>query len=74
MPTYCEQCDNVHPETRKRSPSQWLCVKFPRLEGSGFVAPNKWTEMEPYMRCAFINGGACPVWAPIRNGQQDNGL
>ena len=47
-PTFCEACDHVHPESRKRVPSQWLCVKFPRLEGYGFVAPNVWAAMEPF--------------------------
>jgi hypothetical protein len=74
MTTFCENCDHVHAESRKRSPQSWVCVKFPRLEGQGFVAPKVWAEMEPYMRCVNINGGACPLWAPQRNGQKDNGL
>ena len=74
MTTYCDACDNVVAESRKRLPSQWLCAKHPRLEGMGFVAPNAWAEMEPFMRCVNINGGACPMWAPVRNGQKDMGL
>lgn len=74
MTTFCQDCDNVHPESRKRSPSQWLCVKFPRLEGQGFVAPKVWAEMEPFMRCVYINGGKCPMFARRRDGQQENGL
>lgn len=72
--TYCEHCDNVEASSRKRLPSYWLCIKFPRLEGQGFVAPNRWAEMEPYMRCVNINGGACPMWAPLRNGQRELGV
>lgn len=73
-PTYCETCDNVHPESRKKSPSQWLCIKFPRLEGGGFVAPKVWAATDPFNRCVNVNLGYCPLWAPMRNGQRDNGL
>lgn len=73
-PTFCETCQHVHFETRKRSPAGWLCTKFPRLEGMGFVAPKVWAEAEPFMKCSGINGGACPMWAPRRMGQKDNGL
>lgn len=72
--TLCETCDHVHAESRKRSPSSWLCVKFKRMEGQGFVAPKVWAEFEPYMKCVNINGGACPFWKARREGQQDNGL
>jgi len=74
MPTFCKDRDNVDSESRKRVPSQWLCSKFKRLEGHGFVDPEKWAEMEPFMKCRDINGGACPLWSPRRAGQQDNGL
>ena len=70
-PTLCEHCDNVHPESRKRLPTQWLCVKFPRLEGMGFVAPYTWVEKEPFMRCSGINGGFCPMYTALRNGQRE---
>jgi hypothetical protein len=72
--TFCDSCDNVESHSRKKFPGQWLCTKFPRREGMGFVAPDLWVEMEPYMRCVNINGGACPLWTPYRNGQHDNGL
>ena len=64
--TFCEQCDFVHPDSRKRAPRYWLCVKFPRLEGQGFVAEKAWAEHEPFMRCVGINGGACPVFQQKR--------
>jgi hypothetical protein len=67
-PTYCEACDNVHAETRKLHPGKWLCIKFKRIEGGSFVAPRTWMEREPYMRAASINGGACPLFTPRRNG------
>ena len=68
-PTFCEDCDNVHNDTRRQSPSSWLCVEFPRLEGQGFIAPKFWAEKEPFMRCVGINGGACPLFKRRRNGQ-----
>lgn len=74
MPTFCADCDNVHPESRKKLPVYWLCTKFPRLEGMGFVAPNLWVEMEPFNRCVNINTGRCPLWTPLRNGQKEMGL
>ena len=74
QPTACEDCDNVHMETRKRPPSQWLCIKFPRLEGLNAVAPRAWVNAEPYMRCFGINGGFCPMFVKRREGQRDNGL
>lgn len=64
--TFCEACDNVVAETRKRNPNSWLCSKFPRVEGQGFVAPNWWAENEPFQRCVNINGGACPLFEPRR--------
>jgi hypothetical protein len=72
--TFCEDCDNVHSESRRKLPAQWLCTQFPRLEGQGFIAPKVWAEMEPYMRCVNINGGACPLFRRLREGQKDNGL
>ncbi len=73
MTTYCETCDNVAADSRKRLPHQWLCLKFPRLEGHGFVAPNKWAEMEPFMRCVGINGGFCPCFTPRREAPNHKG-
>ena len=72
--TPSEDCDNVHAETRKQSPGRWVCVKFPRLEGLSPIAPTKWVDAEPYMRCVGINGGFCPCFVKRREGQKDNGL
>jgi hypothetical protein len=71
MPTFCEDCDNVHAETRKQGPSRWVCVKFPRLEGLSPVAPKAWLDKEPYMRCVGINGGFCPMFSKRRDGQKE---
>lgn len=62
--TYCRACANVVQDSRKRHPAQWLCSRFPRLEGGGFVAPDIWVEMEPFMKCLHINGGSCPLFTP----------
>lgn len=72
--TFCESCDHVHGESRKRSPQSWLCVMFPRMEGYGFVAPKVWAESEPYMKCVGINGGSCPLYRRRRDGQKEIGL
>lgn len=69
--TYCRDCDNVTADSRKKLPPQWCCIKFPRMEGMGFVDPRAWAEQEPYMRCSGINGGLCPMFKKLRNGQQD---
>jgi len=60
--TFCENCDNVHPASAKGSPNYWLCSKFPHLDGHGFISSTWWSKNEPYMRCAGINGGACPLF------------
>lgn len=72
--TPCEDCDFVHESTRKQSPGRWVCVRFPRLEGLSPIAPTKWVDLEPYMRCVGINGGHCPLWVKRREGQQEFGL
>jgi hypothetical protein len=69
--TYCQECEHVERTSRKSNPHYWLCTKFPRAEGMGFVAPNYWAEHEPFMRCTNINGGLCPLWKPIRTPQME---
>lgn len=69
--TACEDCDNVHPDTRKQSPARWVCMRFPRVEGLSAVAPKAWVDAEPYMRCVGINGGLCPVFQKRRDGQKE---
>jgi hypothetical protein len=68
--TICEDCEHMHPESRKRA-SQWaMCMKFPRLEGMGFVSRDKWDKDPPYMRCRDINGGLCPLFEPAQRQPQ----
>ena len=60
--TLCECCENVHSASAKLNPNSWLCAKFPRLDGHGFVSETWWSRNEPFMRCSGINGGACPLF------------
>ena len=60
VPTLCVNCD--HATGRGKHPSHWMCLKFPRLEGFGFVTDDKWDSFPPYMYCNGINGGACPLF------------
>jgi hypothetical protein len=69
-PTPCEDCDGVVASTRKDGPYRWLCIRFPRLPGLDPVAPTQRMVFEPYMRCAGINGGHCPLWSPRREPVQ----
>lgn len=67
--TPCEDCENVHMDTRKQHPGKWLCVRFPRLQNLNAVAPNQWVLHEPYNRCVNINLGFCPLHQPRRTGK-----
>jgi hypothetical protein len=69
--TACEDCDFVAEHTRKYSPRQWLCLRFPRLENLDAVAPKQWVLHEPYNRCVNINLGHCPCFVKRRNGQKE---
>lgn len=69
-PTPCRDCDNVHAATRKNSYTQWTCTRFPKLPGLNPVDPEGWVD-PPYMRCAGINGGHCPLFVKRRDGQQE---
>ncbi len=60
MVTLCENCENLHSET-KGNPKYWMCIKFPRLEQSNFVTKES-RITEPYMYCSQINGGNCPLF------------
>jgi hypothetical protein len=72
-PTYCQNCDGVHMETRKLHPGRWLCIFHKRAVGGSFVAPNVWVEMEPYNRCININLGMCPTFTPRRESNERPG-
>jgi hypothetical protein len=73
-PTFCRDCDHVVEDTRKRSPHQWLCGRHKRLEGQGFVDPDLWIEMEPFLKCSVVNGGICLLFEPRRVNPDGKGL
>jgi hypothetical protein len=70
-PVFCLDCEHVEATSRKGSPHYWLCTKFPRAEGMGFVHPNYWSDREPYMRCVGINGGFCCLFKRRRDAQME---
>ncbi len=65
--TYCVDCQHVHADSIKRHPAKWLCTKFPRMDGFGFVTPEAWDKFDPFMNCHGINGGACPLFEMKRD-------
>lgn len=68
-PTFCEECANVEAGSRKGHPAKWLCLKFPRLDGHGYVSATYWSAEEPFMRCNGINGGKCPLFEMKETGE-----
>lgn len=69
--TFCSLCEHVEAGSRKQNPHSWLCTQCPRLEGMGFVSPDWWAKNEPFMRCNGVNGGACKLFKPRRDGQME---
>lgn len=63
-PTFCRDCDHVEASSRKRHPTQWVCLRHKRLEGQGFVDPELWIESDPFLRCKDVNGGLCELFEP----------
>lgn len=71
-PTLCNECDHVHPDTRKGAPRTWLCLQHPKLPGfDGFVTGEAWEKDAPYLRCKDVNGGLCKLWARKRDNQME---
>lgn len=69
--TFCESCDHVEAASRKQSPRLWLCRQHRRLVNDSFVTASSWTSGDPFLRCSAVNGGACPLWTPIRQAGGD---
>jgi hypothetical protein len=44
------------------------------LEGQGFVDPDLWIEMEPFLKCSVVNGGLCLLFEPRRVNPDGKGL
>ncbi len=71
-PTYCEDCDCVTEETRKQAPWSWLCMKHINVwDGFVYVTKNTWDKQAPYLKCSAVNGGACLLFEPKREGEVD---
>ncbi len=64
-PTYCSECRHVYKPTKDAPPWRWLCIKNKRLDGFGYVTPLTWDNADPYVRCADMNHGACPLFERI---------
>ena len=74
-PTVCSRCKHIYVPNKSAQPWYWLCIKHPRLnEGFGFVTDETWDNAPPYLRCADVNAGACPLYeeADYENSDQDN--
>lgn len=72
-PTYCSTCDNCLRVNPKDPPYRWLCQKFPRLDGFGWVTKDTWDDMPPYAYAKDINHGLCPLWVLKAPGQMRMG-
>ena len=68
--TYCENCDNVEADSRKRSSWQWLCLQHPRLSGFGYLTKTHWDQDPPLLYCRSVNAGACPLFTPRRDNNE----
>ena len=67
MITRCEDCDNLDPQARKdRREYGALCLAHPRVVRADLVFHEITDKDPPYMPCRNINGGACPMFKPVR--------
>ena len=67
-PVFCQDCDNVHPDTSSKPPWQWLCMKRPYSGRWGFVTRDRWDDnWPPYQKCYNVNQfGDCEDFEPKR--------
>ena len=67
MITICENCDNLHPSSRKDR-REWtaLCMAHPRIERADLVFSGITGDDPPFMYCRHINGGSCPNFVPLK--------
>lgn len=65
-PTNCATCDWLHATCirEKWRPEWWVCAAHPDLRHRANINPmtGEWKGLAPFMRCANINGGACPMY------------
>ena len=67
MTVFCEDCDCIHPETRKEAPWRQRCIKAPiDATGFGFVS-RAYAPSPPYALCRDKNEtGDCDDFIPRR--------
>jgi hypothetical protein len=66
--THCDECENLL--NGKDYIRRWVCGKFPRLDGVGYVS-STYAHDPPFMLCAGINGGKCPMYQPKRTTEKE---
>lgn len=66
MPTYCIDCEWLHPDAERKPSYSWMCSKHPRTSGAQFVTDRMIDKDGPYLLCRNVNGGACPLWEPAK--------
>ncbi len=65
---WCEDCTSHIPANYA---SRDLCNRHPRHEGHGFVRRGEWANAPPFLFCRDVNNGACPLFEPKRDGEDD---
>lgn len=71
-PTFCNECDFLHPQSRSGSSYYAMCSKHPRLPGfTGFVTGEVWEKDPPFLYCRHVNAGKCPLFKPRRTPQME---
>lgn len=66
---YCEDCENMHPDSRSGPSYRAFCMKFPRPNQGGYVTRTKWDKDSPFTLCNRINQvGYCPLFEPLYSG------
>lgn len=69
--TLCKECNNLYVASKNDQPGRWMCIKHKRLPVFGFVTHEAWENFPPYLFCRDVNGGACPLFRPKRDGQME---
>ncbi len=67
MSVWCEDCDNIHPDTKKDQPWRQRCIKAP-VEPTGYSFVSRaYAPSPPYDLCSRKNEcGNCPDFEPRR--------
>ncbi len=66
--TVCTSCMNCIMDGANH-PRYYMCAKHKRMgEGFGFVTDTVWDRRAPMLYCVDCNGGACPLFEPLKEG------